>query len=179
MYYSRASAGSPRFLARFWCRRLRKQGKPWGGQPGGPLKLVATGEDLVRADMEMAMGASDVRGAVLRSDVLWVATVSTATACMAAWKRTPTGCGWFWRAHGLSASVTAVCSRQRSIWDCGVTVVMPRKAPVSKSAPGSFMPPLTLSVEASLRALIAHESSEYREWGASAACAITGSCWRQ
>ena len=73
---------------------LGERVKLWGmlGYGSGSLELVLAGQDPLRTDIDMTMGALGVRGTVLstaagfelalRSDVLWVTTGSAATPGM-------------------------------------------------------------------------------------------------
>ena len=156
--------------------------KVWGmvGYGSGALELVLADRDPLRTDLDMTMGALGVRGTVLstaaglelaiRSDVLWVNTGSAATPGM--------------------VSTDADTNRLR--------LVLEGSRPFSVGAGGLLTPTLELgvrrdggdaeegagvevggrllyasssglSIEASLRALVAHEASDYREWGASGA----------
>ena len=153
----------------------------WGmvGYGSGSLELAMAGEEL-RADLDLSMGAFGVRGTVLqaagdfelalRSDLLWVRTASSSTLGM--------------------AQAEADVNRVR--------LVLEGSRPLALGGGGSLIPVLEVgvrrdggdaekgsgvevggrllyasasgvSLEASLRALVAHESSAYREWGASAA----------
>jgi len=137
----------------------------------------------LHTDLTMTMGALGVRGALLqasraggfelalRSDVMWMAMDSA-------------------RVEGKMAATTAEASRLR--------LVLEGSRPVSLAGGGAFVPSLEvglrhdggdaetgtgvevggrlryasawgLSIEASLRALVAHEAQDYTEWGASGA----------
>ena len=156
----------------------------WGlvGYGSGALALNLEDERAMHTDLTMTMGAVGVRGSLLRpshpgglelalrSDVLWMVMDSAA-------------------ADNLAAS-EAEASRLR--------LVLEGSRPVALAGGGSFTPSLEvglrhdggdadtgtgvevggslryasawgLSIEASLRALVAHEAQDYTEWGASGA----------
>ena len=156
----------------------------WGlvGYGSGALQLRLEDKDAMDTDLTMSMGAVGIRGTLLqplqpgglelalRSDVMWVGMNSAA-------------------AHNLAAT-EADASRLR--------LVLEGSRPVALAGGGTFTPSLEvglrhdggdadtgtgvevggrlryasawgLSIEASLRGLLAHEASDYREWGASAA----------
>ena len=156
----------------------------WGlvGYGSGALQLRLGDQRAMDTDLTMSMGAVGIRGTLLqpaqpgglelalRSDVLWMGMDSAA-------------------AHNLAAT-EADASRLR--------LVLEGSRPVTLAGGGSFTPSLEvglrhdggdaetgtglevggrlryasawgLSIEASLRGLLAHEASDYREWGASAA----------
>ena len=157
----------------------------WGmvGYGSGSLQLRLAEQDALDTDLAMTMGALGMRGSLLepsqqeggmqlalRSDVLWLRMDTTATAGMAA--------------------TEAEVSRLR--------LVLEGSRPVVLAAGGLLIPTLEvglrhdggdaetgsgvevggslrytsawgLSVEASVRGLLAHEASDYQEWGASGA----------
>ena len=156
----------------------------WGlvGYGSGALRLELEDERAMDTDLTMSMGALGVRGALLqpsnpsglelalRSDVLWMVMDSAA-------------------ADNLAAT-EAETSRLR--------LVLEGSRPVALAGGGMFTPSLELglrhdggdaetgtglevggslryasawglSIEASLRALVAHEAQDYTEWGASGA----------
>ena len=156
----------------------------WGvvGYGSGALQLRLEDERAMHTDLAMTMGALGVRGTLLqpahlgglelalRSDVLWMGMDSAAADDLAA--------------------TTAESSRLR--------LVLEGSRPVNLAGGGSFTPSLEvglrhdggdaetgtgvevggslryasawgLSIEASLRALVAHEAQDYTEWGASGA----------
>ena len=156
----------------------------WGlvGYGSGALRLDLDDRDAMDTDLTMSMGAVGIRGTLLqpaqpgglelalRSDVLWMGMDSAA-------------------ADNLAAT-QADASRLR--------LVLEGSRPVALAGGGSFTPSLEiglrhdggdaetgtglevggrlryasswgLSIEASLRGLLAHEAQDYREWGASAA----------
>ena len=156
----------------------------WGtvGYGTGGLRLLLENQRAMDTDLTMTMGALGVRGSLLkpssagglelalRSDVLWMVMDSA-------------------KADNLAAT-EAEASRLR--------LVLEGSRPVALAGGGSFTPSLEiglrqdggdaetgtgvevggnlryasawgLSIEASLRALVAHEEQDYREWGASGA----------
>ena len=156
----------------------------WGtvGYGSGALRLLLEDQRAMDTDLTMTMGALGVRGSLLtpsragglhldlRSDVLWMVMDSA-------------------KADNLAAT-EAEASRLR--------LVLEGSRPVALAGGGSFTPSLEiglrhdggdaetgtgvevggslrytsawgLSIEASLRALVAHEEQGYREWGASGA----------
>ena len=156
----------------------------WGmvGYGSGAFRLEPEDQGAMDTDLTMSMGALGVRGSLLepgqqggfrlalRSDVLWMVMDSAA-------------------AHNLAAT-EAEASRLR--------LVLEGSRPVALSGGGSFTPSLEvglrhdggdadtgtgvevggslryasawgLSIEASVRGLLAHEAQDYTEWGASAA----------
>ena len=156
----------------------------WGmvGYGSGALRLQHEGQGATDTDLTMTMGALGARGSLLdpahasgfalalRSDALWIVMDSAA-------------------ADNLAATEAEV-SRLR--------LVLEGSMPVALASGGSFTPslelglrrdggdaetgtgvevggslryasPWGLSVEASVRALLAHEAADYREWGASGA----------
>ena len=156
----------------------------WGtvGYGSGALRLLLEDQRAMDTDLTMTMGALGVRGSLLkpaaagglhldlRSDVLWMVMDSA-------------------KADNLAAT-EAEASRLR--------LVLQGSRPVALAGGGSFTPSLEiglrhdggdaetgtgvevggslryasawgLSIEASLRALVAHEEQDYREWGASGA----------
>ena len=156
----------------------------WGtvGYGSGALQLRLEDQRALDTDLTMTMGAVGVRGSLLRpshagglhldvrSDVLWMVMDSA-------------------KADNLAAT-EAEASRLR--------LVLEGSRPVALAGGGSFTPSLEiglrhdggdaetgtgvevggslryasawgLSIEASLRALVAHEEQDYREWGASGA----------
>ena len=157
----------------------------WGmvGYGSGSLQLKLAEQDAMDTDLAMTMGALGMRGSLLepsqqeggmqlavRSDVLWLRMDSAAVAGMAA--------------------TEAEVSRLR--------LVLEGSRPVVLASGGLLIPTLEvglrhdggdaetgsgvevggslrytsawgLSVEASVRGLLAHEASDYREWGASGA----------
>ena len=156
----------------------------WGmvGYGSGSLQLKLAEQDAMDTDLAMTMGALGIRGSLLepsqeggmqlavRSDVLWLRMDSAATA-------------------GLAATEADV-SRLR--------LVLEGSRPISLAAGGSLVPTLEvglrhdggdaetgsgvevggslrytsawgLSIEASVRGLLAHEAADYQEWGASGA----------
>ena len=156
----------------------------WGtvGYGSGGLRLLLEDQRAMDTDLTMTMGALGVRGSLLkpssagglelalRSDVLWMVMDSA-------------------KADNLAAT-EAEASRLR--------LVLEGSRPVALAGGGSFTPSLEiglrqdggdaetgtgvevggnlryasawgLSIEASLRALLAHEEQDYREWGASGA----------
>ena len=154
----------------------------WGlvGYGSGALRLELEDERAMDTDLTLTMGALGVRGDLLqpsrglqlalRSDVLWMVMDSA-------------------RADNMAAT-EAEASRLR--------LVLEGSRPVALAGGGSFTPSLEvglrhddgdaetgtgvevggslryasawgLSIEASLRGLVAHEAQDYTEWGASAA----------
>ena len=156
----------------------------WGlvGYGSGALRLDLEDRDAMDTDLTMSMGAVGLRGTLLqpaqpgglelalRSDVLWMVMDSAA-------------------AHDLAAT-EAEASRLR--------LVLEGSRPVALAGGGSFIPSLEvglrhdagdaetgtgielggslryasawgLSIEASVRTLLAHEAEDYREWGAGGA----------
>ena len=156
----------------------------WGtvGYGSGALRLSLEDQRTMDTDLTMTMGALGVRGSLLkpsgagglqldlRSDVLWMVMDSA-------------------KADNLAAT-EAEASRLR--------LVLQGSRPVALAGGGSFTPSVEiglrhdggdaetgtgvevggslryasawgLSIEASLRALVAHEEQDYREWGASGA----------
>ena len=154
----------------------------WGvvGYGSGALRLSLEDRGAMNTDLTMSMGALGVRGSLLqpahglqlalRSDVLWMGMDSAA-------------------ADNLAAT-EAEASRLR--------LVLEGSRPVALSGGGSFTPSLEvglrhdggdaetgtgvevggrlryvsawgLSIEASVRGLVAHEAEDYTEWGASGA----------
>ena len=156
----------------------------WGvlGYGSGALRLDLEDRDAMDTDLTMSMGALGLRGVLLepshagglqlalRSDVLWMGMDSAA-------------------AHDLAAT-EAQASRLR--------LVLEGSRPVALAGGGTFVPTLEvglrhdggdaetgsglevggrlryasawgLSIEASVRALLAHEAQDYTEWGASGA----------
>ncbi|MDE0194895.1 MAG: SwmB domain-containing protein [bacterium] len=156
----------------------------WGvvGYGSGALRLSLADQAPMDTDLTMRMGAVGVRGTLLqpsqpgglqlavRSDVLWMGMDSAA-------------------AHNLAAT-QADASRLR--------LVLEGSRPVALAGGGSFVPSLEvglrhdggdaetgtgvevggrlryasawgLSIEASVRTLLAHEAADYTEWGASGA----------
>ena len=156
----------------------------WGllGYGSGALRLSLEGEDAMDTDLTMTMGAVGIRGTVLqptqrsglelalRSDVLWMGMDSAA-------------------ADNLAAT-EAEASRLR--------LVLEGSRPVALAGGGMFVPSLEvglrhdggdaetgtgvevggrlryasawgLSIEASVRGLLAHEAEDYTEWGAAGA----------
>ena len=156
----------------------------WGlvGYGSGALRLELEDERAMDTDLTMSMGALGVRGSLLqpaqsggfqlalRSDVLWMVMDSA-------------------KADNLAAT-EAEASRLR--------LVLEGSRPVALTGGGSFTPSLEvglrhdggdaetgtgveiggrlryasswgLSIEASLRALVAHEAQDYTEWGAAGA----------
>ena len=156
--------------------------KLWGmvGYGTGSLELGLSGQDPLRTDIDMAMGALGVRGVLLstaaglelaiRSDVLWVNTGSAATPGMVQsdadtnrLRLVLEGSRHFSFTAGSTLTPTVELGLRRDGGDAeagsGVEVGG-RLRYASLSG---------LSIEASLRALVVHEASEYREWGASGA----------
>ena len=164
--------------------RLSERVRLWGlvGYGSGALRLELEDERAMDTDLTMSMGALGVRGSLLqparaggfelalRSDVLWMVMDSAA-------------------ADNLAAT-EADASRVR--------LVLVGSRPVLLEGGGSFTPSLEvglrhdggdaetgsgvevggslryasawgLSIEASVRGLLAHESQDYTEWGASGA----------
>ena len=137
----------------------------WGmvGYGGGAFRLEPEDQGAMDTDLTMTMGALGARGTLvepaqqdgfrlaLRSDVLWMVMDSAA-------------------ADNLAATEADV-SRLR--------LVLEGSRPVALDGGGSFTPMLELglryasswglSIEASVRGLLAHEAQDYTEWGASAA----------
>ena len=157
----------------------------WGmvGYGSGSLQLRLAEQEAMDTDLAMTMGALGIRGSLLepsrqeggmqlavRSDVLWLRMDSAAVAGMAA--------------------TEAEVSRLR--------LVLEGSRPISLASGGLLIPTLEvglrhdggdaetgsgvevggslrytsawgLSVEASVRGLLAHEASDYQEWGASGA----------
>ena len=157
----------------------------WGmvGYGSGSLQLKLAEQHAMDTDLTMTMGALGVRGSLLepsqpqgglalalRSDVLWLRMDTAAVA-------------------GMLATESDV-SRLR--------LVLEGSRPISLAAGGSLIPTLEvglrhdggdaetgsgvevggrlrytsawgLSIEAAVRGLLAHEASDYREWGASGA----------
>ena len=157
----------------------------WGmaGYGSGSLQLRLADQDAMDTDLAMTMGALGIRGSLLepsrqeggmqltvRSDVLWLRMDSAATT-------------------GLAATEADV-SRLR--------LVLEGSRPVVLASGGLLIPTLEvglrhdggdadkgsgvevggslryasawgLSIEASVRGLLAHEASDYQEWGASGA----------
>ena len=152
------------------------------GYGQGSLRLLPAGQEAMHTDLTLTMGALGVRGSLLdpsraggldlalRSDVLWMVMDSA-------------------RAHNLAAT-EAEASRLR--------LVLEGSRPVALAGGGSFTPSLEiglrhdggdaetgtgvevggrlryasawgLSIEASVRGLLAHEAQDYTEWGASGA----------
>ena len=156
--------------------------KLWGvvGYGSGSLELVLAGQDPLRTDVDMTMGALGIRGTVLstasglelalRSDVLWVNTGSAATAGMIATE-----------ADTNRLRLVLEGSRPFSVGDGGLftpTLELGLRRDGGDAEEGSgvevggrlrYASPSGLSIEASIRALVAHEASAYREWGASGA----------
>ena len=163
---------------------LSERVRLWGmvGYGSGALRLEVDDQRAMDTDLAMSMGAAGVRGSLLqpvepsgfqlalRSDVLWMVMDSAA-------------------ADNLAAT-EADASRLR--------LVLEGSRPVALAGGGSFTPSLELglrhdggdaetgtgieiggslryasawglSIEASLRGLVAHEDADYREWGASGA----------
>ena len=157
----------------------------WGlvGYGSGALRLQEIGRSPIDTDLSMTMGALGVRGDLLRpsprgglqlalrSDVLWTGMDSA-------------------RVEGRMAATEAQASRLR--------LVLEGSRPVALAGGGAFVPSLEvglrhdggdadtgtgvevggrlrftsaggLSIEASVRGLLAHEAEDYTEWGASAA----------
>jgi len=163
----------------------------WGvvGYGSGALRLQEAGRSPKDTDLTMSMGALGVRGTLLqpaqpgglalalRSDVLWMGMDSAAVTDV----QNP--------ARNLAAT-QADASRLR--------LVLEGSRPVALAGGGAFVPSLEvglrhdggdaetgtglevggslryasawgLSIEASLRALVAHEAQDYTEWGAGGA----------
>ena len=156
--------------------------KLWGmvGYGSGSLELVLAGQDPLRTDIDMTMGALGVRGTVLqtaaglelaiRSDVLWVNTGSAATPGMVQTD-----------ADTNRLRLVLEGSRPFNVGDGGLftpTLELGLRRDGGDAEEGTgveiggrlrYTSPSGLSIEASLRALMAHEASAYREWGASGA----------
>ena len=161
---------------------LNDRVKLWGmvGYGSGSLELALAGQTPLHTDIDMTMGALGVRGTVLstaagfelalRSDVLWVNTGSSATAGMVATE-----------ADTNRLRLVLEGSRPFSVGDGGLftpTLELGVRRDGGDAEEGSgvevggrlrYTSPSGLSIEATLRALVAHEASEYREWGASGA----------
>ena len=161
---------------------LSERVKVWGmvGYGSGSLELALAGQGPLHTDIDMTMGALGVRGIVLstaagfelalRSDVLWVNTGSAATPGR--------------------VQTDADTNRLRLVLEGSRAIALP--------AGGSLIPSLEvglrhdggdaetgsgvevggklryasswgLSIEASVRGLLAHETQDYQEWGASGA----------
>ena len=159
---------------------LSERVKVWGmvGYGSGSLELALAGQGPLHTDIDMTMGALGVRGTVLstaagfelalRSDVLWVNTGSAATPGR--------------------VQTDANTNRLRLVLEGSRAIALP--------AGGSLIPSLEvglrhdggdaetgsgvevggklryasswgLSIEASVRGLLAHEAQDYQEWGAS------------
>ena len=164
--------------------KLNDRVRLWGvvGYGSGALRLNLADRDPMDTDLTMTMGALGVRGTLMqpsqpgglelavRSDVLWMGMDSAA-------------------AHNLAAT-EADASRLR--------LVLEGSRPVALAGGGLFVPSLEiglrhdggdaetgsglevggrlryasdwgLSIEASVRTLLAHEATDYTEWGASGA----------
>ena len=161
---------------------LSERVKLWGvlGYGSGSLELVLPGEEAIRTDMDMTMSALGVRGAVwstpsglelaLRSDVLWVTTGSSSASGLVA-------------TEGDASRVRLVVEGSRPFVVGGGGLLTPtlelgvrRDGGDAEAGSGVevggrllYASPSGLSLEASLRGLVAHESSSYEEWGASGA----------
>ena len=163
---------------------LSERVRLWGmvGYGSGALRLELDDQQAMDTDLTMSMGAAGVRGSLLqavepsgfqmalRADVLWMVMDSAA-------------------AHNLAATEADV-SRLR--------LVLEGSRSVALAGGGSFTPSLELglrydggdaetgtgvevggslryasawglSIEASVRGLLAHEAQDYKEWGASGA----------
>lgn len=154
----------------------------WGmvGYGSGSLELALNGQAPLRTDIDMTMGALGVRGTVLkaaagfelavRSDVLWVNTGSAATPGMVQTD-----------ADTNRLRLVLEGSRPFSTGEGGLftpTFELGLRRDGGDAEEGSgvevggrllYASPSGLSIEAALRALVAHEASSYREWGASGA----------
>ena len=165
---------------------LSERVRLWGvaGYGAGSLELRMGGGAALRTDLDLSMGAFGVRGVVaetaggleaaLRSDVLWVRTGSKATAGLAA-------------ASAETSRVRLVLEGSRPVALAGGGVLTPtlelgvrRDGGDAEEGSGveaggrlAYATPWGLSVELSVRGLLAHESSSYEEWGASAALRYT------
>ena len=156
--------------------------KLWGmvGYGSGSLELSLVDRDPLRTDIDMTMGALGVRGVVmstaagfelaLRSDVLWVSTGSAAVPGMVETE-----------ADTSRVRLVLEGSRSFSVGEGGLltpTLELGLRRDGGDAEEGSgvevggrlrYASSWGLSLEASLRALVAHEASEYQEWGASGA----------
>ena len=156
--------------------------KLWGmvGYGSGSLELSLVDRDPLRTDIDMTMGALGVRGVVmstaagfelaLRSDVLWVSTGSAAVPGMV-------------ETEADTSRVRLVLEGSRSfrVGEGGLltpTLELGLRRDGGDAEEGSgvevggrlrYASSWGLSLEASLRALLAHEASVYEEWGASGA----------
>ena len=161
---------------------LGERVKLWGmlGYGSGSLELVLAGQDPLRTDIDMTMGALGVRGTVLstaagfelalRSDVLWVTTGSAAAPGMVQTE-----------ADTNRLRLVLEGSRPFSVGGGGLftpTLELGLRRDGGDAEKGSgvevggrlvYASASGLSIEATLRALVAHEASAYREWGASGA----------
>ena len=152
----------------------------WGvaGFGAGSLELVLSDRDPMRTDIDMTMGAVGVRGSVVstpgglelavRSDALWVSTGSEATVGMAA-------------AEAATNRLRLVLEGSRPFGGGAGGTLTPmlevglrRDGGDAEEGSGVevggrivYDSPSGLSIEAALRALVAHEASAYQEWGAS------------
>ena len=156
--------------------------KLWGlvGYGSGSLELALGDRHLLRTDLDMTMGALGIRGTVLstaaglelaiRSDVLWVSTGSAATPGMVQTESDTNrlrlvleGSRPFSVAGGGTFTPTLELGLRRDGGDAeeGSGVEVGGRLRYA-SASG-------LNIEVALRALVAHEASDYQEWGASGA----------
>ena len=156
--------------------------KLWGmvGYGSGSLELVLAGQDPLRTDIDMTVGALGVRGTLLstaagfelalRSDVLWVNTGSAGVPGMMQTN-----------ADTNRLRLVLEGSRPFSVGEGGLftpTLELGLRRDGGDAEEGTgvevggrllYASPSGLSIEVSLRALVAHEASDYQEWGASGA----------
>ena len=154
----------------------------WGmvGYGSGSLELVGTGREPLRTDLDMTMGALGVRGTVLsidsglelaiRSDVLWVSTGSASVPGMVQTEADTNrlrlvleGSRPFRVGAGGTLTPTFELGLRRDGGDAE------EGSGVEVGGRLHYASPSGLSIEAALRALVAHEASTYQEWGASGA----------
>ena len=153
----------------------------WGilGYGSGALRLVDRRE--MRTDLEMSMGAVGIRGTLLaasegglelalRSDALWMRLDSAPTADLAA-------------SEAEASRLLLVLEGSRCIHLAAGGSLIPSlevglRHDGGDAETGSglevggrirYASAWGLSIEASVRGLLAHEASDYREWGASGA----------
>ena len=155
----------------------------WGMVGYGSGSLELSGTHSLSTDLEMTMGALGVRGTVLeapqpqgglqlalRSDLLWVRMDTAATEGMV-----PT------EADVSRLRLVLEGSRAFALGEGGqlvpsLEVGLRHDAGDAETGSGvevagglRYASAWGLSIEASMRALVAHEASEYQEWGASGA----------
>ena len=157
---------------------LSDRARVWGvaGYGSGSLHLVRAAETL-QTDLRLTMGALGVRGTVLsqpkglilvvRSDVLWVRTASDAVAGALAATQADTN-----RVRLALEGSRPVALRSGELTPV-LKVGVRRDGGDAETGSGvelgarlGYDSGCGLSADVSVRGLVAHESSSYREWGA-------------